>query len=70
MTAEAASLEKAAIEGRLSTRADASQYQGDYRKIVEGVNNTLDAVIGPLNVTAEYVDQISKGVIPPTITDN
>jgi methyl-accepting chemotaxis protein len=70
MTAEAANLEKAAIEGRLSTRADASQYQGDYRKIVEGVNNTLDAVIGPLNVTAEYVDQISKGVIPPTITDN
>ena len=42
---------------------------GDYRKIVEGVNNTLDAVIGPLNVSAEYVDRISKGDIPPKITD-
>ncbi|MFA5984701.1 MAG: methyl-accepting chemotaxis protein [Methylococcaceae bacterium] len=69
MVAEAASLEKAAIEGRLSTRADASQYQGDYRKIVEGVNNTLDAVIGPLNVAADYVDNISKGNIPAKITD-
>ncbi|WP_415879673.1 methyl-accepting chemotaxis protein [Methylomonas sp. TEB] len=69
MVAEAAALEKAAIEGRLATRADASQYQGDYRKIVEGVNNTLDAVIGPLNVAAEYVDNIAKGAIPAKITD-
>ncbi|WP_347986755.1 methyl-accepting chemotaxis protein [Methylomonas sp. AM2-LC] len=70
MVTEATNLEKAAIEGRLSTRADVSQYQGDYRKIVQGVNNTLDAVIGPLNVAADYVDNIAKGVIPPTITDN
>jgi PAS domain S-box-containing protein len=70
MVEEAAALEKAAIEGRLATRADASQYQGDYRKIVQGVNNTLDAVIGPLNVAAEYVDNISKGAIPAKITDH
>ncbi|MEI8573544.1 methyl-accepting chemotaxis protein [Methylomonas sp. WH-1] len=69
MVAEAVALEKAAIEGRLATRADASQYQGDYRKIVQGVNNTLDAVIGPLNVAAEYVDNIAKGAIPAKITD-
>ncbi|MEZ5336476.1 MAG: PAS domain-containing protein [Methanolobus sp.] len=30
----------------------------------------LDAVIGPLNVTAEYVDRISKGDIPEKITDD
>ena len=36
---------------------------------MEGVNDTLDAVIGPLNVAAEYVDRISKGDIPPAITD-
>lgn len=70
MVAEAANLEKAAIEGRLATRAEASQYQGDYRKIVQGVNNTLDAVIGPLNVAADYVDRIAKGAIPPKITDS
>jgi len=60
----------AALEGKLSTRADANKHQGDYRRIVQGVNDTLDAVIGPLNVTAKYVDDISKGVIPPVITDN
>ncbi len=70
MSAEASRLSVAAVEGKLSTRADANQYKGEYRLIVEGVNNTLDAVIGPLNVTAKYVDDISKGVIPPVITDN
>ncbi len=70
MVIEAGNLEKAAIEGRLATRADSSKYQGDYRKVVVGVNNCLDAVIGPLNVTANYVDRISKGDIPPVITDN
>jgi hypothetical protein len=35
-----------------------------------GVNDTLDAVIGPLNVAASYVDRISKGDLPPKITDN
>jgi PAS domain S-box-containing protein len=69
LTADAGVLVKAAVEGKLDTRADASKHQGDYQKIVEGVNKTLDAVIGPLNVAAEYVDRISKGDIPAKITD-
>ena len=63
-------LSKAAVEGKLATRADATKHQGDFLKIVQGVNETLDAVIGPLNVAADYVDKISKGNIPPKITDN
>jgi methyl-accepting chemotaxis protein len=65
---DAAGLAKAAVDGKLATRADASKHQGDYRKIVQGVNDTLDAVIGPLNVAADYVDKISKGVNPGKIT--
>ena len=62
MMADAMMLSKAAVEGKLSTRADASKHEGDYRKVVEGVNNTLDAVIGPLNVAAKYVGDISQGL--------
>jgi methyl-accepting chemotaxis protein len=69
LVGDAGVLVKAAVEGKLATRADATKHQGDFRKIVEGVNQTLDAVIGPLNVAAEYVDRISKGDLPPTITD-
>ncbi len=69
LVSDANELEFAAVEGKLTTRADLAKHSGEYRKIVEGVNNTLDAVIGPLNVSAEYVDRISKGDIPPKITD-
>ena len=69
LVADAGMLVKAAVDGKLATRADASKHQGDYRKIVQGVNDTLDAVIGPLNVAARYVDMISKGDVPPQITD-
>ncbi|MBX3043027.1 MAG: PAS domain-containing protein [Candidatus Kapabacteria bacterium] len=63
-------LANAAIDGKLDTRADATKHNGDFRSIIDGVNKTLDNVIGPLNVAAEYVDRISKGDIPPKITDN
>ena len=69
LIADTGLLSKAAVDGQLSTRADATQHQGDFRKIVEGVNATLDAVIGPLNVAAKYVDNISKGNIPNKIVD-
>jgi methyl-accepting chemotaxis protein len=66
---DADELAHAAVEGRLSTRADASQHQGDFRAIVEGLNNTLDAVVKPLNVTSSYLDNIAKGIIPSSITE-
>jgi methyl-accepting chemotaxis protein len=69
LIADADMLSKAAVEGKLATRADTSKHKGDFRKIISGVNDTLDAVIGPLNVAAEYVDRITKGEIPPKITD-
>lgn len=70
LIAEADSLSQAAVAGKLATRGNAEQFQGGYKQIVSGVNQTLDAVIGPLNVSAEYMDRISKGDIPPKITDS
>jgi methyl-accepting chemotaxis protein len=69
MMADVSMLSKAALEGRLSTRADAAKHTGQYQEIVQGVNETLDAVVEPLNVAARYVDQISKGAVPPPITE-
>ncbi len=69
LVADAGMLANAGVEGRLAARADASKHQGDFRKVVDGVNRTLDAVLGPLNVAAKYVHDISKGQIPPRITD-
>ena len=69
LTSDAATLAGAAVEGKLEARADASRHQGDFRKVVIGVNDTLDAVIGPLNVAAGYVERISRGDIPPQFSE-
>ncbi|MEI9811349.1 MAG: methyl-accepting chemotaxis protein [Acidobacteriota bacterium] len=43
----------AAAQGKLNIRADAAKHAGDYRKIVEGLNNTLEAVVDPLRITSQ-----------------
>ncbi len=62
-------LSEAANAGQLSERGHHDQFRGAYADIVRGVNSVLDAVIGPLNVSANYVDRISKGDVPSQITD-
>jgi methyl-accepting chemotaxis protein len=69
LTQDMKTLSGAAVQGELSARVDAARHEGDFRKVAEGVNRTLDAVAGPLNMAAEYVERISKGDIPPKITD-
>lgn len=61
-------LAQAAVAGELSTRADASRHQGDYRKIVEGVNATLDAVMGPINEAARVLDEIAARNLTARVT--
>jgi len=70
LTHDMNTLSGAAVQGQLSARVDAAKHQGDYRKVAEGVNRTLDAVVGPLKVTADYVERIAKGDIPPPIESN
>jgi methyl-accepting chemotaxis protein len=38
----------AALAGDLSKRVDASRHQGDFRRIVNGINATLNAVVTPI----------------------
>jgi methyl-accepting chemotaxis protein len=55
--------------GNLDRRAHEEQYEGAFKEMISGLNQTLDAVINPLNISAEYVARISKGDIPQKIED-
>jgi methyl-accepting chemotaxis protein len=63
-------LTQTAVAGELHTRGDPKQVDAEFEGIVAGMNRTLDAVINPLTMAASYVDRISKGDLPPKITDN
>ncbi|MDW5562186.1 MAG: hypothetical protein SA339_03090, partial [Methanomassiliicoccus sp.] len=54
-------LSQAAIEGKLSTRVDASRHKGEYQRVVQGVNDTLDAVMEPLNYCTDYIRVMANG---------
>jgi methyl-accepting chemotaxis protein len=60
-------LAHAAVDGRLETRADVSKHQGDYRRIVEGVNNTLDGIILPVNEAISVLTEMEKGDFTRTV---
>jgi methyl-accepting chemotaxis protein len=59
LVADTVSLAKAGVEGRLETRADASKHQGEFRKIIQGVNDALDAVVGPINDAAKSLKSMA-----------
>ncbi len=65
---ETQTLTASAVAGQLHTRGQVDRFNGGYRQIVQGINDTLDAVIAPLSVAVDYVKRISKGDIPPPIT--
>lgn len=58
-------LADAARDGEVSTRADASRHLGDYRKIVNGMNETLDKIVDPIStakVAAETINTAAKEI--------
>jgi len=55
LVAEVNSLTKAAVAGRLATRGNAERFQGGYREIVQGINDSLDAFIFPINEVSEVL---------------
>jgi len=57
-------LVEATVNGQLNERASADQFEGQDKLMLEGINKLIDAFMAPFNVTAEYVDRISKGDIP------
>jgi len=67
---ELAKLIEFSRQGQLEKRGDVAAFQGAYAEVITGVNRMLDTIINPLKVSADYVDQISKGNIPAKITDN
>ncbi len=59
LTSEIRGLYEAALEGRLEYRADASKLQGEYSQMIRGVNDTLDALLAPVNEAAEVLERVA-----------
>ena len=69
LTQEMNLLIKGIQDGKLDVRGNAAGYQGAWGELLTGQNRLIEAFVRPINVTASYVDRISKGDIPEQITD-
>lgn len=54
-------LSESAIAGQLDKRGSTGSFHGEYRKIVEGINRTLNAVVEPIKEASFVLREISKG---------
>jgi methyl-accepting chemotaxis protein len=63
-------LVKAAANGELNTRAEVSKHQGDYRRIVQGINDTLDNILVPVNEAISVLQEVEKGNLSKKIEGN
>jgi len=66
---ETGQLITSAKAGKLSARGNVEKFKGGFKQLVEGINETLDVVIQPINLAANYVSNIAKGEMPEKITE-
>ncbi len=58
---EADMLVKANQEGNLALRGDSSKFEGEWGKLIDGINSILDAIVAPLNESAEVLKIMANG---------
>jgi len=58
---DARTLANAAAAGKLDVRADLERHWGDFRGIVAGMNDTLDAMANPLRDASRVLDALAHG---------
>ncbi|MBI4694785.1 MAG: HAMP domain-containing protein [Gammaproteobacteria bacterium] len=54
-------LAQAATAGCLQERADLDRHWGDFRRIVAGMNDTLDAIVAPVHETKSVLEELAEG---------
>ena len=58
------------VDGNLNYRAETSSHNGDFKKIVVGINDILDGVIDPINEASDVLSAMSKGILSKKVVGN
>ncbi len=60
LTQEMGRMVESAKSGQLDVRSDAGRFQGAFRGLVDGMNETMDAVAAPINEAAEVLHDVAR----------
>jgi methyl-accepting chemotaxis protein len=70
MLKEAELLIEANREGNLSLRGDVDKFSGAWGRLIAGFNSVLDAIVAPLNESAEILSAMAKGDLTKKVSGN
>lgn len=68
ITAETNILIQAAADGELDQRANVGLLQGDWKQMIEGVNQILEGIVQPVNEAMGVLKEIEQGNLTKTVT--
>jgi methyl-accepting chemotaxis protein len=63
-------LTNSAVTGELTVRGEVQKFEGSYKEIITGVNQTLDAVITPIKEGSEVLKIMAKGDLTVRVNGN
>ncbi|MFT9076402.1 MCP four helix bundle domain-containing protein [Ethanoligenens sp.] len=64
---ESAKLAEAGLSGNLDVRGDQTKLKGVFAQIIQGVNQTFDAIKEPLDVASAFVSNLAQGQHQPNM---
>ncbi len=65
---ETSYLTNSALDGKLSTRGNIEKFNGGYKEIIKGFNDTLDAVILPVKAGSDVLAIMAQGNLSAKVT--
>ncbi len=63
-------LSDAMIAGQLDTRGDLAALKGKDAETVQLINNMIDALVSPMRLAGDALDEIAHGKLPPFVIDD
>jgi len=68
LISETGKLAEAAVNGDLTVRGDADSFPGAYKDIIKGMNDTMEAIIGPIIESGQVLQQVASGNLTVEMT--
>ena len=67
---EISNLSVGIIKGKLDTRASVDSVMSDFQPLAISANKLIEEFVKPINLTSDYINNISSGKIPPLIEED
>ncbi|MGE5797355.1 MAG: methyl-accepting chemotaxis protein, partial [Ignavibacteria bacterium] len=70
MIEESKLLVSASAKGELNVRGNADKFKGGYRELIQGLNNTFESVVKPINESSKILRELAQGDLTARMEGN